>query len=149
MFFLCDSVNHSVFAWALNYICLLSKHCLLLPAVIRHIAFHQTLPGLEENLCYHFKDKRLLQVRGFHRVLHRPHCFPILFLLQLSLTHPSYIIPPTSGQVYNSSCYCGIRRPKVTVETRDVPRRRPKSGLQGLLEALEPDGVETEAGLSL
>lgn len=75
---------------------------------------------------------------------------------QLALTHPSYTTSCRQGHVVHdphllpSISHCGIRKPRVSVrEQGKVVSRRPKSGLEGLLEAAMASSSGTSRAPSL
>ncbi|XP_015787469.1 ribonuclease 3 [Tetranychus urticae] len=72
--------------------CDVIQHALLIPVVICHLRFHQSLAHLEEILGYPFKDR---------------------YLLQLALTHPSYRenFGTNPDHARNALTNCGIRQP--------------------------------------
>lgn len=72
--------------------CDMVQHALLIPVVICHLRFHQSLSYLEKILDYSFQDR---------------------FLLQLALTHPSYRenFGTNPDHARNALTNCGIRQP--------------------------------------
>lgn len=72
--------------------CDVVQHALLIPVVICHLRFHQSLTYLENILDYSFKDR---------------------YLLQLALTHPSYRenFGTNPDHARNTLTNCGIRQP--------------------------------------
>ncbi|XP_074603919.1 ribonuclease 3 drosha [Brevipalpus obovatus] len=72
--------------------CDIIQHALLIPVVICHLRFHQSLTYLEKILDYSFQDR---------------------YLLQLALTHPSYRenFGTNPDHARNALTNCGIRQP--------------------------------------
>jgi ribonuclease-3 len=73
--------------------CDIVQHSLLLPVLVCHLRFHQSLQYLEGIIGYSFKDR---------------------YLLQLSLTHPSYRenFGTNPDHARNALTNCGIRQPQ-------------------------------------
>lgn len=73
--------------------CDIVQHAMLLPVLVCHLRFHQSLNVLEEKIGYKFRDR---------------------YLLQLALTHPSYRenFGTNPDHARNSLTNCGIRQPE-------------------------------------
>lgn len=73
--------------------CDVIQHALVIPVVVCHLRFHQSLLWLEKSIGYEFKDR---------------------YLLQLALTHPSYRenFGTNPDHARNALTNCGIRQPE-------------------------------------
>lgn len=105
----------------------LIQHSLLLPVIFKHIMFHFSLYPLEERLGYSFRNRALLET---------------------SLTHPSYITLQESTSRSNplliAADHCGLLKPRFRTNIEGSPHKKPKSGLEGLSQAVNEKGEKEE-----
>lgn len=89
----CTVVISSKNFYCTGIYCDLIQYCLMIPVLVCHLRFHDSLIHLEEHiLSYSFKDR---------------------YLLQLALTHPSYRenFGMNADHARNALTNCGIRQP--------------------------------------
>ncbi|XP_035232949.1 ribonuclease 3-like, partial [Stegodyphus dumicola] len=101
------------------------QHAMLLPVLVCHLRFHQSLSNLEEKIGYKFKDR---------------------FLLQLALTHPSYRenFGTNPDHARNSLTNCGLRQPQYGDRRIHYMNTR-KRGINTLINIMSRFGSQKEA----
>ncbi|UYV73707.1 DROSHA [Cordylochernes scorpioides] len=104
--------------------CDIVQHALLLPVLICHLRFHDSLSVLEENIGHSFKDRSLIQ---------------------LALTHPSYRenFGTNPDHIRNSLTNCGIRQPEYGDRRIHYLNTR-KRGINMLIHIMSRLGCSTE-----
>ncbi|GIX85271.1 ribonuclease 3 [Caerostris darwini] len=101
------------------------QHAMLLPVLVCHLRFHDSLNILEENTGYKFLDR---------------------FLLQLALTHPSYRenFGTNPDHARNSLTNCGLRQPQYGDRRIHYMNTR-KRGINTLINIMSRFGSQQEA----
>ncbi|XP_050736665.1 ribonuclease 3-like [Eriocheir sinensis] len=110
--------------------CDVVQHAMLLPVLVCHLRFHQSLEVLEERITYKFQAR---------------------FLLQLALTHPSYRenFGTNPDHARNSLTNCGIRQPEYGDRRIHYMNTR-KRGINTLINIMSRFGrnLETESKIT-
>lgn len=110
--------------------CDVVQHAMLLPVLVCHLRFHQSLEVLEERILYKFQTR---------------------FLLQLALTHPSYRenFGTNPDHARNSLTNCGIRQPEYGDRRIHYMNTR-KRGINTLINIMSRFGhnLETESKIT-
>ncbi|XP_045599544.2 ribonuclease 3 [Procambarus clarkii] len=110
--------------------CDVVQHAMLLPVLVCHLRFHQSLEVLEERIRYKFQTR---------------------FLLQLALTHPSYRenFGTNPDHARNSLTNCGIRQPEYGDRRIHYMNTR-KRGINTLINIMSRFGrnLETESKIT-
>jgi ribonuclease-3 len=95
------------------------QRALICPLITSHILFHSSLPQLQHSLNYQFSNKTLLEQ---------------------ALTHSSYLLKhsiSSSPITLTAASRCGRRLP-VSMATHEAPpTKKPKSGIEGLLDVTQ------------
>ncbi|XP_046861876.1 ribonuclease 3-like [Xenia sp. Carnegie-2017] len=88
-----------------------TQHAMVLPVLVHHVRFHLSLFSLDKRLAYTFKDRSLLQ---------------------LALTHPSYVMNygTNADHARNSLSNCGVKEPRYADKTQRLSQRRKKGIVQ-------------------
>lgn len=109
--------------------CDVVQFALLMPVVVTHLRFHQSLSFLEESLGYNFKDR---------------------YLLQLALTHPSYRenFGTNPDHARNALSNCGNRQP-VYGDRKVHYQHTRKRGILMLIEIMSQLGREKETSSNI
>ncbi|KAK4310674.1 hypothetical protein Pmani_017774 [Petrolisthes manimaculis] len=110
--------------------CDVVQHAMLLPVLVCHLRFHQSLKVLEQRIQYKFQAR---------------------FLLQLALTHPSYRenFGTNPDHARNSLTNCGIRQPEYGDRRIHYMNTR-KRGINTLINIMSRFGrnLETESKIT-
>ncbi|XP_066984255.1 ribonuclease 3 [Macrobrachium rosenbergii] len=110
--------------------CDVVQHAMLLPVLVCHLRFHQSLEVLEKHIGYKFQNR---------------------FLLQLALTHPSYRenFGTNPDHARNSLTNCGIRQPEYGDRRIHYMNTR-KRGINTLINIMSRFGrnLETESKIT-
>ncbi|XP_057653390.1 ribonuclease 3 [Diorhabda carinulata] len=104
--------------------CDIIQHAMLIPVLVCHLRFHQSLNVLEENIKYTFNNRALLQ---------------------LALTHPSYKenFGTNPDHARNSLTNCGIRQPEYGDRRIHYMNTR-KRGINTLINIMSRFGKQQE-----
>ncbi|XP_054713969.1 ribonuclease 3-like [Uloborus diversus] len=101
------------------------QHAMVLPVLVCHLRFHDSLKILEDKIGYHFQDR---------------------FLLQLALTHPSYRenFGTNPDHARNSLTNCGLRQPQYG-DRRIHYKNTRKRGINTLINIMSRFGSQKES----
>lgn len=109
--------------------CDIVQHALLIPVLICHLRFHQSLQYLENIIGHHFKER---------------------YLLQLALTHPSYRenFGTNPDHTRNALTNCGIRQPQYGDRRVHFMNTR-KRGINMLINIMSRFGCSEETASNI
>ena len=109
--------------------CDVIQFALVIPVVVTHLRFHQSLAFLEESMGYKFKDR---------------------YLLQLALTHPSYRenFGTNPDHARNALSNCGIRQ-AIYGDKKVHYQHTRKRGILMLIEIMSQLGREKETSSNI
>ncbi|XP_014213264.1 ribonuclease 3 isoform X2 [Copidosoma floridanum] len=109
--------------------CDIVQHAMLIPVLVCHLRFHNSLHFLEKTINYQFKNR---------------------YLLQLALTHPSYRenFGTNPDHARNSLTNCGIRQPEYGDRRIHYMNTR-KRGINTLINIMSRFGAKKETESSI
>ncbi|XP_028394785.1 ribonuclease 3-like isoform X2 [Dendronephthya gigantea] len=94
----------------------ITQHALLLPVLVHHVRYHLSLQSFDEKIGYVFKDRALLQ---------------------LALTHPSYVMNygTNPDHARNTLSNCGVKQPRYGDRRNRLNQSR-KKGIVRLIDIM-------------